>query len=525
MREENKPKYPGGHWKRWIPAAILVLLVFVAYGPAMRAGYIWDDDLLLTDNPNLTLPGGLQKIWFSGENVQYYPMVFTSFYIEKKLWGNDPAGYHAVNIFLHGLNAVLIGLILKRLKMKNAWLAAAIFAFHPVHVESTAWISERKNLLSGFFYLSSLGAYLKYDEGEGRRWYGTSLLLFTAALLSKTVTSTLPAVILLLNWMKNGSLDSRTFRRMVPYFCMGVGMGLITIQFENKGGAMGTGWIFSSAERFLIAGRALWFYLGKLVWPADLIFIYPRWNIDAGDFTQYLFPLTFMALSAILWIFRRLIGREPLTAALFFAGTLFPALGFFNLYPMRFSFVADHFQYLASIGPIAAFAWLMNRSSERSVTYGRISSCALILVLAGLTWRQSGNYRDLETLWRVTLTKNPECWMAHDNLANLLVKKGKTGEAESHYREAIHLKPDYEEARNNLGAILLGKGKYSEAETQFRAVIQIRPDYAKAHNNLGAVLYRQGNEQGAVTCFKNALRLNPELKDAQDNLNAALGVP
>ena len=344
-------------------AAVLIAAVLAAYGPALRGGFVWDDPRYVTENPVLTEPSGLYRIWFDvGATVQYYPLVFTSFWIESRLWGLQPLGYHLVNVLLHAANAVLVWRVLRRLSVPGAWLAAGIFALHPVHVESVAWITERKNVLSGLFYLTALLAYLRFapPDGEGSargrpwRFYALAVGLFACALLSKTVTCSLPAAIALLLWWRRGRIGRSDALALLPLFAVGAALALTTIWLEKHNvGAQGQAWELSVVQRCLIAGRALWFYAGKLVWPLPLIFTYPKWQIDAGQWWQYLFPAGAVALPLGLWVLRRRIGKGPLVAALCFAGTLLPALGFVDVYPMRYSYVADHFQYLASIAPIA----------------------------------------------------------------------------------------------------------------------------------------------------------------------------
>jgi hypothetical protein len=313
--------------------------------------------------------------------MQYYPLVHTSFWLEYHLWQLDPFGYHLVNVLLQAVNAILLWRVLEKLQVRGAWLAAAIFAIHPVHVESVAWISERKNLLCGAFYLSSLLAYLRFRplgtvprgsaerqagetpaplrnqpvENRLGRWYWLALALFVGAMLSKTVACTLPVTILVVTWWKRGSIKQRDLGLVTPFLAVGAALGFVTVWVEiYRTGASGAGWSFTSFDRVLIAGRALWFYAAKLLWPENLTFIYPRWTIDAGDWRQWMFPLGAALVALALWAMHRRIGRGPIAAAAFFIITLGPALGFFNVYPMRYTFVADHYQYLASIGLIVA---------------------------------------------------------------------------------------------------------------------------------------------------------------------------
>ena len=318
-----------------MPALLLVGLTAGAYIPAMSGGFIWDDDDYVQDNLTLRSLEGLGQIWFQpGATRQYYPLVHTTYWLEYRLWGLDPTGYHVVNVILHALSAVLVWRLLIRLKVSGAWAAAALFALHPVHVESVAWITERKNALSGAFYLGAAWAYLRYEEAHSPRLYWAALFLFAAALLSKTVTCTLPAALLLVLWWKGQTPMRRTAVALVPFFALGAAMSGMTVWMEKHSvGAWGPEWDLSLVERGLIAGRALWFYAAKLLVPLNLTFIYPRWAIDATAVWQYLYPIGALGVGALLWAFRERLGRGPLTGVLFFAGTLTPALGFFQLLP------------------------------------------------------------------------------------------------------------------------------------------------------------------------------------------------
>jgi tetratricopeptide (TPR) repeat protein len=536
------------HTKTILLAAGLILLVtLTAYIPVMRAGYIWDDETYVTHNPNLRTGEGLWRLWFHlGAVPQYYPLVHTSFWIEYHLWQLHPLGYHLVNILLHGLNAVLIWILLRHLSVPGALLAACLFALHPVHVESVAWITERKNVLSGFFYLLALLAYLGFSPAaqnpaaspgvEGgfspcgsysRRWvcYLLALFLYLCALLSKTITCSLPATILLLLWWKRDRIHWRDLSPLLPFFVVGAALGLLTVWMEKHHvGAQGEVWALSVVDRCLVAGRALWFYAGKLLWPRDLIFIYPRWQVDSGVWWQYLFPLTAGAVLALLWFMRRRTGKGPLVAVLYFAVTLVPALGFFNVYPMQFSFVADHFQYLASIGLIglvsASISAILKRlpSLQRS---GQLICLGVLLVFGAQVWHLGRSYINIETLWRDTIAKHPDAWLAHNNLGTELYERGSIDEAILHYLEALRSNPTYAQAHNNLGMALEDKGSLDEAVNHYRRAVDIRPDYADAHTNLGVALARQGRLDEAVSHFTQALRLKPTSAQIHNNLACA----
>src|SRR5208282_34024 len=454
---------------------------------------------------------------------QYYPMVHTTFWLEYHVWGLNPVGYHLINVLLHGTAAILLWQVLLRLRIRGAWLAAVIFALHPVQVESVSWITERKNVLSAVFYFAAALAYLRYvalaEPGGPNRhrwhWYLGALVLFLAALLSKTVTCTLPAALLLVCWWKKGRVQRDDIFPLLPFFALGVGLGLLTAWMEKYHvGAQGAEWSLTFADRCLIAGRALWFYAGKLVWPAHLTFIYPRWEINPAVWWQWLFPVAVVGVVAGLWLARRRIGRGPLVAVLFFAGTLGPALGFVNVYPMRYSFVADHFQYLACVGLITLCAAGLDRIP-------RVIPATLVVLLGALTWQQTAIYRNLETLWRDTLAKNPDCWLAHNNLGLLLGDQGRGQEEMEHYRKAIQINPNYPEALNNLGVALAAQGRLDEAIENYYKAIQINPNYSDALINLGTALAARGRLDEAIELYYKAIQIDPNRSDALNNLGIA----
>jgi len=333
---------------------LLFIASFAAYQPAWNGKPIWDDDHHIT-MPSLRSLDGLWHIWTQlGATQQYYPITHSVFWFEYHLWGESTLGYHLVNILLHFISALLLVCILRRLAIPGAWFVAAIFALHPVQVESVAWMTELKNMLSGVFFFSAALAYLQFDKERKRKFYIISIVFFVLGLFSKSVIAILPVSLLVVFWWKRGKIDWKNdVVPLLTFLIVGIASGLFTAWVEKKFiGAEGSDFNFTIIERCLIAGRAIWFYLGKIFLPVNLTFIYPRWNVSQAIWWQYLFPSATLILVGALWAFRK-HSRAPLAAFLFFAATLFPVLGFFNVYPFRYSFVADHFQYLACIGPIA----------------------------------------------------------------------------------------------------------------------------------------------------------------------------
>jgi tetratricopeptide (TPR) repeat protein len=511
-------------WRRWVWGLLLVVVTILAYQPAWNGKPIWDDDGHIT-KPELRSLDGLGRIWIKpGATQQYYPLTHSVFWVEYKLWGNSPLGYHLINILLHTVSALLLLKILRRLEVPGASLAIVIFALHPVQVESVAWISELKNSLSGTLYLGSVLAYLEFERESKKTFYATALGLFVLALMAKTVIATLPAALLLVFWWKRGSLSwKRDVLPLVPFFIAGIAFGLFTAWVEQKFiGAEGSEFKLSFIERLLIAGRAFWFYLEKLLWPANLVFIYPHWNVSEWVWWQYLFPAAVFLLLTVLWVWR---WRGTLVGLLFFVGTLFPALGFFNAYPFRFSYVADHFQYLASIGPIvlggAGITTALNSLKKRNPFLEPVIFGMLILTLWELTWWQCAMYSDIETLFRTTIERNPDCWMAYSNLGVDFLQKGQVDEAIAHYQKALEIKPDYADAHSNLGTAFLQKGRADEAIAHYQKALEIKPDYADAHGNLGNAFLQKGQVDEAIAHYQKALEIKPCKADAHGNLGTA----
>jgi len=488
---------------------------------------LWDDQAHIT-RPELRSWHGLWRIWFDlGATQQYYPVAHSAFWVQHRLWGDHLLGYHLVNISLHIAAAALVAIILRGLRVPGAYLAAAVFALHPVHVESVAWITELKNTLSAVFYLAAALAYWRFDETRARGWYGLALGLFVLALGSKTVTATLPAALLLIVWWKRGRMSwPRDVVPLLPLFTIGISGGVFTTWVERRFiRAEGSAFEFSFVDRALVAGRALWFYASKILWPTDLMFVYPRWAISSAEWWQYLYPVAALALLAWLWT-RRERWRGATAAVLFFAGTLFPALGFFNVYPFVFSFVADHFQYLASLGLLTLAAAGIATVLQRQRLWGRASGhaicCALLGVLAVLTWRQSRDYRDVETLYRATIAKNPDCWMALNNLGGMLIARGALDEGQALVVKAVALRPRYAEGHNNLGLVAFNRGRLDEAIGEFRRALDVRPDYADAHSNLGFALARTGKIDEGIEHYRRALETDPNAVAVHFNYGMAL---
>jgi protein O-mannosyl-transferase len=523
---EREAGWPPHRNKNLLFALGLVAAIFIAYMPAWHGRPVWDDDAHLT-RPELRSLGGLAQIWIRpGVTQQYYPLVHSLFWLEHKVWSDRLLPVHLFNILCHAIAALLLWRVLLLLHVPGALFAAAIFALHPLQVESVAWMSELKNTASAAFFFGAVLSYVYFDETRQGRFYALALLLFLLGLFCKTVIAPFPVVLLVIFWWRRGTISIRgDVVPLIPFFVLGIVAGIFTAWVEKHFvGADAVVFNTGVVERGLVAGRAFWFYLGKLFWPADLVFIYPRWEVSRSVGWQYLFPLG--ALLFVIGLFAlRKHHRAPLAAVLIFVSLLFPALGFIDVYPFIYSFVADHFQYLAGSAVITLVAGAlvlladriaMPQTTRSTVALGILSFCAL------LTWRQSRVYVDAETLYRATLQKNPACWMAENNLGAILRREGKLTEAVTHLQAAVQINPENAEAQNNLGNALYQEGKADEAVTHYLRAIELRPAYAAPHTNLGDLLLRTGHPERSLAELQKAVEINPGDADAQTNLGNTL---
>jgi tetratricopeptide (TPR) repeat protein len=517
--------------RAFIFAVVLAIVTIFVYRPAWNGGFLWDDDDYITNNELLTAPDGLRRIWFSLDSPsQYFPLVYTTFRIEHVLWGLNPTGYHWVNLLLHVANALLVWAVLARLKVPGAWLAGAIFALHPVQVESVAWITERKNVLMGFFFLLTLLAWIAFvDERTKRPWllYGLALIVYLLALSAKTTACTLPAALFLVLWLQKKPIRWNRIFQIVPFLVLGIAMGALAMWWEryHQGTSRAVFTFLNPIERVLVASRDVWFYLSKLAWPSNLTFIYPRWDISPTHPLDYIWLLAGLIVCVAIYFLRRYVGRSVEVAAAFFVATLSPVLGFIMLYTFRYTFVADHYQYVACIGPIAlASAGLVNfsRTFEKSRTLILGAALCVVALLAILTWRQAAMYADIQTLWRTTLARNPGCWMAHNNLGIVLFQKGQLDKAIAHYRTTLQMQPNFWDADYNLGSALLGKGQVDEAIFYCDKAVAMQPNDPDAQVALANALLQKRRIDDAIAHYQKAVTIRPDYFLARYGLGHAL---
>ena len=514
---------PSGGFSRQDVLALVALglLVVVCYLPAMLwGGFVWDDDLCIEVDPVRDV-SGLWQIWFAPsaleEEGHYWPLVYTTFWLEHKLWGFDPTGYHIVNVLLHLANALLLWHLLRRLAVPGAWMVAAVFALHPLHVESVAWVIERKDVLSGLFYFAAVLVYMRFVEMPSRGRYACSLALYAAGMLSKSIVVTLPVALLIWHWWKQGRVTSAELLRVVPFFAVGLVIAVGDLSFYQSVEPLSLG--YSLAERTLIAARALWFYAGKLLWPTNLAVVYPLWDIRVADPLAWGYLIAAVALAVALWHFRPRIGRGPLAGALFFAVTLSPVLGFVDYRYMQYAFVADRFQYLAGIGVMAVVigsATFGVRRLSNLWQKGAMGGAAVVLVVLGmLTWRQANIWRDDETLNRHIIALNPQARNTHFNLGKTLYQQGRYEEALAVTRVAVKQAPNFSQGHSNLGAILNELGRSEEAETHLRRSIALNPQDVD-FQRLAEVLMSQGRNEEAIDALAQAAALAPDSRKAAE---------
>jgi tetratricopeptide (TPR) repeat protein len=468
--------------RQYVIAGLICMLALAAYLPAMTAGYVWDDDTFLYENPWIHAGDGLARFWFTTEPYDYYPLTSSMLWVEWRLWGGQPWGFHLVNILLHAGSAVLVWKVLERLKVPGAALAGALFAVHPVTVQSVAWITERKNTLPMVLYLGSLLAYLQWEDGRPKKLYLWSVGLFLLAMLAKTAPVAMPLVLLVLAWKRRGRIGLADLRRVLPFLAISIGLGLLTVWYQSHR-AIANEVVRSDSllSRAVIASWAVWFYLYKAVWPVGLAFTYPRWRADLAAPASYLPLAGMVVLTAGLWLLRRRLGRGPLAAWLYFLLMLGPVLGFIEIYYMRYTFVADHWQYFALPAVLAvlaaAGAWAVGRLAGGNVKLAWAGSALLLLPLAVLSFRQCGVYHDNESLWQDTVAKNPSCWLGWDQLGVNQARAGDILKAKALFEKSLEVFPDQGEGHRLLAKALANQPMpdYRRAMEHYQRSLELRP--------------------------------------------------
>ncbi|MFH1312635.1 MAG: tetratricopeptide repeat protein [Candidatus Eisenbacteria bacterium] len=504
----------------------LVALAAVVYIPAMNAGFIWDDDLLLTDNQMIRSTQGLRDFWFTVKPMDYFPLTSTTLWVEWRLWGLNAAGYHVINVILHALSALAIWRILLRLRVPGAYLAAAVFAVHPVTVASVAWIAERKNTLSMLFYAVSVLAFLRFEDSRKRSSYVLALVAFLLALLSKTSVVMMPAAMLVLAWWRRGRISKVDIRRSIPFFVMSLALGLVTVYYQYHA-AIGQVVVRSGGflSRLAGSGWCVWFYLYKALLPVRLSMIYPLWDVDPRQPVAWLPLLGLVAVIGLALRCRSSWGRPLLVATAYFVVMLLPVLGFFNMSFYRLSLVSDHLQYAGLIGPIALVVGAVTVLGRRSVARKWMATavaCIALALLATLTWQRAGVFASQYTLWQDTIQRNPEAWIARIHLGLALLEDDRPDEAVEQFNQALELKPDHVGAHVNLGDALGMLGRTDEAVISLQEALRLDPGNAKAYANLALVLESTNQRAEALKHYERALEIDPDLAEVHSNFGNAL---
>jgi tetratricopeptide (TPR) repeat protein len=504
--QRNPPAIPdpakAGDLRLTLPfCALVVVVAFAAYWPALSGGFLWDDDVLLTANAQVHASDGLQRLWLTNEAVDYWPVTGTSFWLEWRLWGLTSTGYHVTNLLLHVGSCLLLWALLRRLSVPGAELAALLFAVHPMNVESVAWIAQRKNTLSMFFYMLSIFWYLR----DGR-WYFPSLVAFVAAMLSKGSVAVLPAMLLVIQWWRHGRITSRDLVRLAPFAVVSIGLTLLNISMQTHRTASAIRDV-GLLDRVLAAGAVIWFYLFKALVPINLTFIYPQWTIRATEPSWWL-PLAAAGAVTALLVWKRDVPvvRALLVAWVLFCCALAPVMGFVDVYFMRYSLVSDHYAYIALLVVVSVVAALCAAIPQPRLF--QFTGALLVAVFGIATWQQSHEYADAATLYTATLRKNPRCWLCETNLAVPLVASGTPEtlqQAIEHLTAAVRMNPDQPETHSGLGVALQKSGRLAEAIAEYQRAIVLNPRFGEARANLATAREAWANELAAAGRYKEAI--------------------
>jgi tetratricopeptide (TPR) repeat protein len=529
-------------------ALLLLLATGIAYRPSLSGEFLWDDRVNVVENPAMQQGlRGLLRIWTEPPaGHQYYPVTSTSFWLDYQCRGPHPEVFRIVNLLLHTANAFLLWMLLARLGLAGAGVAAAAFALHPVNVESVAWIAERKNLLALLFLLLALLAYERSDPLDGspapvgsrrRGHYLAAGLAFVLGLLSKVAAAVFPLVALTLIAWKRRRLTRRDVIRIAPFVLGGVLAAAGSLWMESAPARLAdaswsrvtpdgvvAGWHPTLVERFLIATRALCFYAGRIVWPHPLAMVYPRWIVDATSVSAWGYPAAVVGLWVAAWALARRWGGGVLAGVLMYVLVLFPALGFFNIvYLMEYSFVADHYQYLAApalLALLAAGLWRVPRVWGISARVGLAG--LWLTALAVKTWSQAHVYQSAERQWQNNLAVNPADYRAHNDLGVIAWERGEVARALEHFEAALAIHPAFADPARNLGFAWLSLGDVEQARAAYREAVRRNPNDARSQHQLGVLLAREGRRPEAIPHLREAIRLDPGNADAHANLGEAL---
>ncbi|MDH7482776.1 MAG: tetratricopeptide repeat protein [Armatimonadota bacterium] len=503
--------------------AALVIATILAYIPSINNGFVWDDNTYVIHGRIMNSPNALYRYWFTSDSVDYYPLSYTLFWLEYRTWGNNAVPYHIISIILHALASVAAWMVLKRLKILGAFAAALIFAVHPVNVESVAWMFQQRTILPMVFSLAAILAYMRFEDNPKTFWYALSLLLFLLALLSKTSVVTLPFVILCLTWWRKGSIKKYDIIRAVPFFVAAVVLGFVTAWVQaNRTIAGEVIRPEGLASRIAGAGWAVWFYFSKALFPYRLSFVYPRWEIDPHSIISYIPSFMVVVCLVVFWIYRKGWGRSPLVGFGCYVVTLLPVLGFLDIYFMKYSLVADHWQYQSILCVIALVIGGIVRLTRIRKGYATALVAVVTVVFITLSWRQESIYKNEIALWQDTISKNSTAWMAHVNLGLAFAERGMVDRGIAELNRALEIDPSCVEALISLGAIYNEKKEFDQAANYLKRALKLKPNNPQAHYNLGVALAGKGDIRGALALYRKAIKLDPGFAKAYANLGIVL---
>ena len=518
----------------WVSAALIASITAV-YWPVHRFGFVrFDDPLYLTDNPyvvNGLTPSSIAWAFTSGHAANWHPVTWLSHLLDVQLFGLHAPGHHVVNLLLHAATSVLLLVVLFRMTgaFWRSAAVAALFGLHPLHVESVAWVAERKDVLSAFFWMMTLWAYVSYVRRPRGIQYAWLVVFFALALMSKPMVVTLPFALLLLDvWpMRRLVLASGWWTRArpllvekLPLFAMSAASSAITFLVQRQGGTVASSVELPLADRVGNAIISYIAYLEKTAWPAHLAAYYPYPRVlSAVSVAVCALGLIGLSVGAIL-----AARRYPyvLIGWLWYLGTLVPAIGVVQVGTQA---MADRYTYIPLIGIFMILAWGIADALvrwPRLTTPTTVVAATAIILCAAATRMQVTYWESSRTLWRHALSVTTDNYAAHTYFGNALSTEGKVDSAIVEYNEALRIRPDYPEAHNNLGPALASKGRVDEAITHFVEAIRLRPNFADAHNNLGVALATQGKVHEAIAQYNEVLRRDPDNSRARGNLGLAL---
>lgn len=514
----------------------LVAAVLAIYAQTAHHAFLsYDDPGYVTGNASIRDGITWQSLRWAVTATDVYnwhPLTWLSYVVDYQLYGLNPRGYHLTNVALHAANTLLVFAVFRRMT-GDVWpsaLVAALFGVHPLHVESVAWVSERKDVLSTFLALLTMGAYVRYAERRATGWYLTALAMFALGLAAKPMLVTLPFVLLLLDYWPLRRLEpgghaagknlGRLIAEKLPFVVLSAACSAMTVYAQSAGGAVAALDRFSLGVRVMNALVSYVAYLEKMVWPVGLSVRYPHPGAALPVWKAVVAAGILLAVTAAVI---RWLRSRPYVAVgwLWYLGTLIPVIGLVQAGDQA---MADRYSYIPLVGVFVAIAWGLR---DASAAWPRVwlvipwLAAAAVVILTATAWNQTRYWRDSITLYEHSLSVIESDPLLHYNLANELREQGRLGEAVRHYQDAIRFDPTYVAAHTNLGPILAQQGRTDEAIAHYATALSLKPDLAEAHNNLGMLLGEQGHVADAIPHFEEAVRLKPELDGARQNLEIA----